>query len=77
MFCGAGPYVCVIGKRNVAAEVVGAELNESAYAYCAANIEKNGLAGKCRVVHGDVTEVVPGLGMLGARWYMVRSEKCG
>lgn len=64
MFCGIGPYVCVLGRATQAREIIGVELNEDAYRYCVENINANGLERRCFAVPGDVVAIVPTLGMI-------------
>lgn len=62
MFCGIGPYVCLLGSKSSASAIIGVELNQVAFKYCQENIELNNLKQKCNVVQGDVVTVVPTLG---------------
>jgi tRNA G37 N-methylase Trm5 len=63
MFCGIGPYLCVLGRESPACDIVGVELNEDAFRYCVENIRANSLEGRCSAVHGNVVDIVPTLGM--------------
>jgi tRNA (guanine37-N1)-methyltransferase len=57
MFAGVGPFVVPAAKRG--ADVVGADINESAIEYLRANAERNGVADRVRAIHGDVREAAP------------------
>ncbi len=58
MFAGIGPYaIAVARKQPLVEEVVGVELNRSAYEYFLENIRLNRVEGKVKAVWGDVREV--------------------
>ncbi|KNC82055.1 hypothetical protein SARC_05649 [Sphaeroforma arctica JP610] len=59
MFCGVGPYICVIGRLSACSSVVGVEMNTVAAEFANLNIKKNKLQKTCSVLVGDVREVFP------------------
>lgn len=61
MFAGIGPFTIGIAKNTQAQEVIGVELNQDAHKYAQINIQKN-KAYNAKAIHGDVEDVVPGLG---------------
>eukprot|EP01134_Creolimax_fragrantissima_P001723 CFRG1723T1 len=59
MFCGVGPYVCVIAKLSECASVMGVEMNKTAAAFAKENIRKNRVDEICSIKVGDVREIFP------------------
>jgi len=60
MFSGNAPYVCVIAKNSLAAEVYGIEINPAGHKYGQENVKLNKLK-NVKLFCGDVRKVMPRL----------------
>ncbi|HDD69047.1 MAG TPA: class I SAM-dependent methyltransferase family protein [Candidatus Korarchaeota archaeon] len=62
MFAGVGPFAIAIAKfQPQVKEVVGVEINESAYKYFVENVRMNKVEGKVKPILGDVRDVCPSM----------------
>jgi tRNA (guanine37-N1)-methyltransferase len=55
MFAGVGPFAIPFAKRG--AEVIGADLNQTAIEYLRENAARNRVADQVTAIHGDVSEI--------------------
>jgi tRNA (guanine37-N1)-methyltransferase len=58
MFCGCGPYPCVLGKNTKAKDIYGIELNPQGHKFGVENVKLNKL-NNVYLINGDVNKVVP------------------
>ncbi len=61
MFSGIAPLVLMIAKHSMAREIVGIENNPVAHNFGLQNIAANRKLKNILLIHGDVTNIVPGL----------------
>lgn len=63
MFSGIAPYPLYIAKFSGADTIIGIELNPEAHRYALENKSLNKIKGRIELYNGDVTELVPKLGL--------------